>query len=380
MDRRRFLYALGTGLAGAALPRLALASVPHRQAVIGAAWRGPNPTDPYFAGALVADWEARTLTIRYSVPLPTRPHGLLAEAEGGLLVCGVRPGSWMLRCDGNGKLMQQIDLAAEGSARLGGHVVRASAGERFYTTETDMTTGRGVIGVRDVRSLQKLTQWETHGIDPHQLLLDAQGHLMVANGGVPRTLADKKYDLPRMDSSLVRIDSTDGKLLRQWRLDDPRLSLRHLAWNSSHEGKPLLGIAMQAEHDVAATRATAPILAVLDGDTLSIPTRAGDGVGYAGDIAAAQGGGFALSSNQVGLAQLWQPAIPERLTPIVRLQEAYALTAWPGPPLSGGVLVATALGLGRWHPTEKPLLLPWPQPMALDNHWVLLNEVDGRSA
>jgi hypothetical protein len=45
----------------------------------------------------------------------------------------------------------------------------------------------------------------------------------------------------------------------------------------------------------------APILAVLKGDELSIPTRISDGAGYAGDIAPAYNGGFALSSNQVGL-------------------------------------------------------------------------------
>jgi hypothetical protein len=371
MDRRRFLQAVGAGLAGFAMPRLALASTPHRQAVIGAAWRGPNPNDPYFAGALVADWETRTLSIRYAVPLPTRPHGLLAGADGGLLVCGVRPGSWMLRCDGSGTLMQQIDLAAEGDARLGGHVVASAGGDYLYTTETDLATGRGLIGVRDAGTLKKVAQWESRGIDPHQLLLDADGHLMVANGGVPRTAADKKYDLHRMDSSLVRIDSGNGKLRRQWRLDDPRLSLRHLAWSSAGNGKaPLLGIAIQAEHEDAATRHAAPILAVLDGEVLAVPTRANDGIGYAGDIAPAHAGGFALSSNQAGLAQLWHPASPEPMTPIVKLQEAYALAPW-----KNGVVISTAIGLGRWHPTEKPLLLPWPQPMALDNHWVLLAEV-----
>ena len=40
----------------------------------------------------------------------------------------------------------------------------------------------------------------------------------------------------------------------------------------------------------------------------------------------------------------------------------------------GDVLVATALGLGRWHPEAPPTLIPWPQPMALDNHWVLVGE------
>lgn len=56
------------------------------------------------------------------------------------------------------------------------------------------------------------------------------------------------------------------------------------------------------------------------------------------------------------------------------MEKAYALTRWNGPDKGGGILVATALALGRWHPTAKPILLPWPRPMALDNHWVLLSE------
>lgn len=229
--------------------------------------------------------------------------------------------------------------------------------------------------MRDRRTLRKLAEWSTHGIDPHQLLLDSRGNLLVANGGVPRTPADKKIDLHRMNSSLVRLDAGNGRLLGQWRLDDPRLSLRHMAWNRTPTAAgALLGIAMQAEHGQASDRSAAPILAVFDGDRLSIPTRANDGIGYAGDIAAAHRGGFILSSNQAGLAQLWHPGAPNTLTPVVRMQEAYALAEWTGPDNGGGVLVATAMGLGRWHPAAKSVLLPWPQPMALDNHWVLADQ------
>ena len=379
IDRRRFMLSLGAcGL----LPKFAMAlgsehadQSADQSALIGAAWRGPNPDDPYFAGVLAADWSRKKLDIRYAVPLPTRPHGLLPEADGGLLVTGVRPGTWLLRCDGEGKITQQLSLADERStARLNGHAIVSANGQAIYTTESDAQTGRGKIGVRDRQTLRKLDEWESGGMEPHQLLLDRDGHLMVANGGIPRTAADKKYDLHRMDSSLVRIDGQSGRQLRRWQLDDPRLSLRHLAWSeSSKTGKTYLGVAMQAEHAEAAQRAAAPVLAVLDGDTLSVPTHANDGVGYAGDITAAYNGGFALSSNQAGLAQLWHPATPDKLTPIVELQEAYALTTWPGPNPGGGVLVSTALGLVRWHPTAKPALLPWPKKMALDNHWVLMN-------
>jgi hypothetical protein len=174
-----------------------------------------------------------------------------------------------------------------------------------------------------------------------------------------------------MDSSLVRLDAATGKLLGQWRLADRRLSLRHMAWNRAPaDTEALLGIAMQAEHASAAERATAPVLAVFDGERLTTPTPENDSVGYCGDIAPAHRGGFALSSHQPGLTQLWHPALPDKLQTIVKLENAYALTNWHGPGRGGGVLVASALGIGRWHPESPPALVPWPQPMALDNHWI----------
>ena len=45
-----------------------------------------------------------------------------------------------------------------------------------------------------------------------------------------------------------------------------------------------------------------------------------------------------------------------------------------GPADGGGILVATAYGLGHWHPSAPPNLLAWPEPMALDNHWILIEE------
>lgn len=373
--RRRALQAIAATLAATAFPGQLRAAPAGTRAVLGAAWRGPREGDPYFAGTLIADWEARSLSFGYTVPLPSRPHGLMAEADGGLLVCSARPGTWLLRCDGHGKVVQQIDVQDDGACRLGGHVVTSADGERLYTTETDFSTGRGRIGVRDRRSLRKLAEWDTHGLDPHQLLLDGEGKLFVANGGIPRTLNDRKFDIHRMDASLVHIDTANGKLLGKWTVADSRLSLRHMAWSRApHDPDALLGIAMQAEHDLEADRRRAPILAVFDGTTLSIPTHNNDGIGYAGDIAPALHDGFALSSHQADVTNLWHPGLPDKMRPIIQLKAPYATTAWHGPQEGGGVLVATAYGLGRWHPHAAPNLLPWPEPMALDNHWILLSE------
>ncbi len=375
IPRRRFLHGLAALGAWSVLgPARATATGMTHGARIAAAWRGPQPDDPYFAGVFEADWQAKKLRIAQSVPLPTRPHGLLPEADGSLLVCGVRPGGWLLRMTPDGRIERQVSLADEaGDCRLNGHAMVSPGGELIYTTETDQKTGQGRIGVRDRLSLRKLDEWASHGREPHQLLVDAEGRLLVANGGIPRTASDKKYDLQLMDSSLVRLDGKSGALQRQWTVDDRRLSLRHLAWSRLPEGRMLLGVAIQAEHDSAAERNSAPILAVLDGDELRLPTRADDGAGYAGDICAAYNGGFALSNNRLGVAQLWHPGMPERLTPIVQLEEAYALSGWEGPD-SGGVLVSTGLGLVGWQPRAKPVFLPWPKPMAVDNHWVVVSE------
>ena len=363
IGRRRTLQAMAAAFAATALPTQARAAAGATRAVIGAAWRGPRDSDPNFAGTLIADWEARTLSFGYTVPLPSRPHGLMAEADGGLLVCCARPGTWMLRCDGQGKLMQHIDVQGEGECRLGGHVIASANGEQLYTTETDFSTGKGKIGVRDRRSLRKIAEWDTHGLDPHQLLLDAQGHLFVANGGIPRTPSDRKFDIHRMDASLVHIDSTNGRLLGKWKVHDPRLSLRHMAWSRApQDPDALLGIAMQAEHDLEAERRLAPILAVFDGDSLSIPTHENDGIGYAGDIAPALHDGFALSSHQADIANLWHPGLPERMRPIIELKAPYAMAGWQGAQDGGGYWSPPPTGWAAGTRARHRTCCPGPNP------------------
>lgn len=369
-SRRQFLQAVGAAGLFTSMHPLWAAQVPSdAPSRIGAAWRGPKPDDPQYAGVLEADWANKTLRIVYAVPLPTRPHGLVAEAGGGLLITGVRPGSWLLRCDGHGNVIAQADLREETDAvRLSGHV--AIGAQHVYTAEIDYKTDRGRIGVRDPITLAKQDEWSSSGIEPHQILLDSAGDLWVANGGVPRTLADQKYDLHRMDAALVQLEGRNGALKGRWTLPDSRLSLRHLAFAQDTE-HPRLGIAMQAEHDSPAERAQAPTLAVFEQDRLYTPCRSNDGTGYCGDIVAAHNGGFVLSSNKAGVAQWWNPAQPELLSTIVSLKDSYALAEWLTPD-SGGVLVATGIGLVRWHPVAPPAFLPWPQPMALDNHWIAM--------
>lgn len=359
LQRRELLLAL---LGGAAWPA-ARASAPSTR--LGLAWRGPRAGDTHHVGLLEADWAQRRLRIVAAVPVPSRPHGLLAEEGGGFVAVALRPGRWLMRLDRAGRVTTRIDIADEPlPRRFDGHAIASADGRWLYTTETDTTTGAGRLGVRDAATFRKRDDWATHGLEPHQLLPQGDGAIVIANGGIRRGPDDRKLDLDRMDPSLVRLDPSDGTLLGRWTLPDRRLSIRHLAW----AGDGLLGLALQAEHASEAERRAAPALAVWDGERLVTPP---GGEGYAGDIAGAPGGGFVLTHAVRDTAWWWHPARPERLTEVARLQQAYALAGRSG---AAPVLIAAALGLARWHPAEPGAMLPWPGPMAPDNHMVQLND------
>lgn len=377
IDRRRFLVAAAAGIFGPAHAGNGFALAGNGLAhplggdadtlAIGAAWRGPAEGDAHQVGVLEVDWSALAMRVKHAVPVPSRPHGLLPEADGALLAVALRPGRWLMRIDRTGRMVMQVPPDDAGRTSFGGHVVASRDGRWLYTTETHGADRRGRIGVRDARTLCKVDEWLSHGVEPHQLLVDADGHVLVANGGIHRDADDRKRDLDRMDSSLVHIDGRNGELIGQWRLPDPRLSIRHMAFSNPIDGAASrLGLALQAEHDDPGRRNEAPSLAIWSGAALTLPARQAAASGYAGDIAAAADGGFVISNAFTHRAWLWQPQQPDALTEVVRLQRAYALAPWH----AGGVIVAAARGIGRWHPTDPPAMVPWPAPMALDNHCV----------
>jgi hypothetical protein len=218
------------------------------------------------------------LSVRAALQVPSRAHGLCPLPDGSVLAVARRPGDWLVRWHpGRSAAPQWLWQAADerfADRTFNGHMLPSPDGKHLYTTETDVETGASLVGVRDARTLHKLAEWPTHGVDAHELIWDHHSagstglaSLIVANGGVPTApeTGRAKRDMHRMDSSLVRLDAATGDLLGQWRLDDPRLSLRHLAWNRAAS---VLGIALQAEHDEPALRHAAPVYARFDGQTL----------------------------------------------------------------------------------------------------------------
>jgi hypothetical protein len=368
LNRRQFLQQLGATLVVAALPAYARAQEGDGIMQVGGGWR-MNEQD-FQIGAVQVNWQSGQLDLKYAITVPTLPHAIVPEDGGGFLAVATRPGTWIMRVDAQGKLVNQLLSTDEGDARtFDGHIIASHDGHWLYTGETDRKTGEGWFSVRDVRNLKKVAEHSTYGIDPHQILVDAEGKLIIANGGIPRTPTGGKRNLERMDPKLVRLDAESGEQLGVWSLRDKRLSPHHIAWNRPLENGPvLLGVGLQAEHDNPAQRRQAPLLAVWDGKELTTPSHV-VADGYAGDVAAGPNGGFVLTAQFANRIVLWQPQKPAELMTIGNVQNPCGL--WPLPD-APGVAVGGGLGLARWHPTEAPGMLRWPQGMTAGNHWAIL--------
>jgi hypothetical protein len=284
--------ALALGLCAVAMP--ARSRVPQA-ATLCAAWDDANGRS--HVGLLRLNPRLAHAELMAGVPVPTRAHGLLRRRDGSVLAVARRPGDWLLHWrPGEGRHTLHWNDAGR---CFNGHLVEQGA--QLLTTETDFADGLGRIVLRDARTWRELATWPTFGRDPHDLKLDAPGRLWVANGGIATDAATgRAKDLSAMDSSLVCLDARSGALLGQWRLDDTRLSLRHLALRADGT----IGIALQAEHDEPAARAAAPLLALWQDGAL----RAVEGpalAGYGGDIGVL-GDAFLVSAPRAGRVVAWR--------------------------------------------------------------------------
>ena len=286
----------------------------------GKYWAGSLPLEPLIHAQL----KSATLGIE----LPARAHQILPmpNAQTHLnqaIAVARRPGEYLVRFGTQkSKILAWHDM--EQDRYLGGHAVFSHDGQSLYTTETDAETGQGLVAERDPITLKKRREFSTHGIGPHALLIEPNGELVVANGGIlnlPET-GRRKLNLNRMDASLVKLNASTGELVTQWRLEDPFLSLRHLA--RAPDGT--LAIALQAEHPDKLIQQQAPIMALLTAAGLRIietplsKARHAESKplgGYAGDIAFVAGrknvessslsqqDHFLISATTAGLLTRW---------------------------------------------------------------------------
>jgi len=233
MRRRQVLAGLGTALAAAplaacALPARALAAPAGGVTAEWVAAVADAAGRPLFAG-LTPDGDRA-----FELALPARGHG--AARHPLLPLCVVfarRPGRFALVVDlATGAIRHRIDSVS--GRHFFGHGLFSPDGRLLLATENDMDRGVGVIGLYDATErFRRVGELPSHGIDPHDMRLLADGRtLVVANGGI-LTHPDygrTKLNLPTMDPSLAYVDARDGSLKGALRLapDLHQLSIRHL--------------------------------------------------------------------------------------------------------------------------------------------------------
>ena len=164
-----------------------------------------------------------------------------------------------------------------------------------------------------------------------------------------------------MDASLVALSPAIGELLGQWRLSDPYLSIRHLAWDATARR---LGIALQAEHPEPPDRWRAPVLAVWNGERITTSPEPPDLRGYGGAVAARPGGGFLVGCPRAGAVAVFDAEASWSHN--LALPEACAVAAngdrwWAG----GGTGVLQAAS-SRNAPAQLARAKTAPR---WDNHW-----------
>ena len=150
-----------------------------------------------------------------------------------------------------------------------GHGVFSANGDRLYTTENNLDSLQGVIGIYDPsQGYKRVGEWALGAPGPHEVKLLPDGEtLVVAVGGI-KTDPDsgrKKLNPDSMQPSLLYLNRHTGHIIDQQTFIDPRLSIRHL--DVDLEGNVAIGMQYQGNNAealplIAVHRQGEPIRAV----------------------------------------------------------------------------------------------------------------------
>ncbi len=175
---------------------------------------------------------------------PMRGHTALALDQHTALLFGRRSASTSVRVNFKTGLLESFKSRA--NRHFNGHACLSTDRTLLFTSETDYANKRGIIGIRELATLKQVAEYESYGLDPHDLQLMPDGKtLVVANGGI-ETHPDferRKLNLDSMQPSLVYLELSTGKKLAEYRLPDHLLSIRHLQVSAKGE----VAVALQYE-------------------------------------------------------------------------------------------------------------------------------------
>jgi len=236
IDRRHFLIGslVALGAARSALAAEGLAGAAATEAAYASAARRPDGT---YAVLLIA---AGGKILR-EIPLSARGHDVAIEhASRRAVVFGRRPGFFALAFDLDGRREPEV-FAPPADRHFYGHGFFSQDGRLLYTSEHNVESGEGVIGIYDTSGRwRRIGEFPSYGVGPHEAIMLADGKTMVvANGGFGSDPATgrESIDLAGMEPNMAFVDLATGSLKASHGLPPEinMLSVRHLAANAKGE-------------------------------------------------------------------------------------------------------------------------------------------------
>ena len=245
-------------------------------------------------------WSAGSLT---PFGLPGRGHAPVRLPGGRVLVMGRRPGLFAAIVDPRDLAAAPQTFAPSRNSRFAGHACVSPDGAMLLTSEFDASTFGAALVSRDPKSGAERARWPLGGIEPHEIVFTRDGaRVIAALGGLIKDggVVGPAFNPDGIDSAVIEIDPSSGRVLARRKLAQQSLSLRHLAV----DGKTIV-VAAQ-DQDISLTR---PLLAMLrtELEPLAWPDpRVCDFRGYIGSVAIDRSGAFiAAASPRGGVLGLW---------------------------------------------------------------------------
>jgi len=303
--------------------------------------------------------------------VPMRAHGCAVHPLDPMRVLyfARRPGTKAFELDRATNTVREI-LVTPKDRHLAGHGVFSRDAHWLFTPEHDYVQPRGVLAVRDARTFEIVGEYDTGGIDPHEVLLSHDGSkLIVANGGIlthPRSYREK-LNIPTMDPSLVILDARTGERLEQWRLPDHLLSIRHLALTSDGD------IAVGLQYEGAPERA--PSVAALYRPSeglhlLDVPTETRPRLrGYVASIALSEAANVVVAACPYGQGVACWDLRTRTFIDFIPAAETYGVSRLADGSLMASQRDGTMYSLHGAHSRSRFVTVDRESPIRWDDHW-----------
>lgn len=172
--------------------------------------------------------------VLFKLPLPGRGHaGARHPHRPEAVAFARRPGNFavILDCAAGEELKR---LTTPSNRHFYGHGVFSVDGSLLYTSENDLDTLDGVIGIWDAEDgYRRIGEFPSGGVGPHEITrLRDEDVFVVANGGLATHPSSGRaiLNLPMMQPNLTYVDGS-GSIIEQVELERQywKNSIRHLA-------------------------------------------------------------------------------------------------------------------------------------------------------